>query len=90
MTVLFTNGEQMDVERAAVTVQKGRSPIDAWPDAFIFFDRCVRLLTSVECRRNSSIHKRLISVLKYHSLSSSLRDMSCVDCDNRGQEKHGP
>lgn len=31
----------MEVERAAVTVQKGRSPIDAWPDAFIFFDRYV-------------------------------------------------
>ena len=42
VTVLFTNGEQMEVERAAVTVQKGRSPIDAWPDAFIFFDRYVR------------------------------------------------
>ena len=42
VTVLFTNGEQMEDERAAVTVQKGRSPIDAWPDAFIFFDRYVR------------------------------------------------
>jgi hypothetical protein len=44
VTVLFTNGEQMEVQRSAVSVQKGRSPIDAWPDAFIFFDRYGLLL----------------------------------------------
>lgn len=40
VSVLFTNGEEREVPRVAVAVQKGRSPIDAWPDAFIFFDRC--------------------------------------------------
>ena len=34
----------MEVQRSAVSVQKGRSPIDAWPDAFIFFDRYDLLL----------------------------------------------
>jgi hypothetical protein len=40
--VVLTNGEQREVPRVAVAVQKGRSPIDAWPDAFIFFDRYYR------------------------------------------------
>jgi len=32
------------VDRDCVAVQKSRSPIDAWPEAFIFFDRVLGLL----------------------------------------------
>jgi hypothetical protein len=37
--VRFTCGEERDVARGDVRLQASRSPIDAWPDAFIFFDR---------------------------------------------------
>lgn len=46
VSVQFTNGELREVPRMTVAVQKGRSPIDAWPDAFIFFDRCSLAPTS--------------------------------------------
>ena len=39
VNVRFTNGEEREIPKSAVTVQKSRSPIDAWPDSFIFFDR---------------------------------------------------
>ena len=39
VSVRYTNGEEGEVSKSAVTVQKSRSPIDAWPDSFIFFDR---------------------------------------------------
>jgi hypothetical protein len=39
VTVKFTNGEIREVSKDTCTVQKTRSPIDAWPDSFIFFDR---------------------------------------------------
>jgi hypothetical protein len=41
VTVKFTNGEIREVAKDTCTVQKTRSPIDAWPDSFIFFDRYV-------------------------------------------------
>jgi hypothetical protein len=44
VTVRLTNGSERRVGKERVAVQKGRSPIDAWPDAFIFFDRVLGLL----------------------------------------------
>lgn len=39
VTVLLTDGSEVEVDRDNVAVQRSRSPIDAWPDSFIFFDR---------------------------------------------------
>jgi hypothetical protein len=37
--VRYTNGKEASVNRACVKVSKSKSPIDAWPDDFIFFER---------------------------------------------------
>lgn len=42
--VQYTNEELGTVKRSDVKVQASRSPIDAWPDAFIFFERVLGLL----------------------------------------------
>ena len=42
--VRFTSGEEREALRGDVRLQASRSPIDAWPDAFIFFDRVLGLL----------------------------------------------
>jgi len=42
--VKYTNGKVELVKREFVKLQKSRSPIDAWPDAFIFFERVLGLL----------------------------------------------
>ena len=39
VTVLLTDGSEVEVDRDNVALQRSRSPIDAWPDSFIFFDR---------------------------------------------------
>ena len=39
VTVRLTDGSEVEVDRDSVAVQRSRSPIDAWPDSFIFFDR---------------------------------------------------
>lgn len=38
-----------------VKVQKKRSPIDAWPDSFIFFDRVTGLLRGLAANMNVSV-----------------------------------
>ena len=43
-TVRLASGEEVVVNRARVKLQASRSPIDAWPDAFIFFDRVLGLI----------------------------------------------
>jgi hypothetical protein len=42
--VRCADGSEPEVDRDCVAVQKSRSPIDAWPEAFIFFDRVLGLL----------------------------------------------
>lgn len=42
--VKLSNGHIINVRRDHVSLQKSRSPIDAWPDSFIFFDRVLGLL----------------------------------------------
>ena len=44
LQIRCTNGKEIIVRRENVKLQKSRSPIDAWPDAFIFFDRVLGLL----------------------------------------------
>lgn len=44
LTVRCVNGKQITAKRSQVKLQKLRSPIDAWPDAFIFFERVLGLL----------------------------------------------
>mmetsp|Transcript_39791 Transcript_39791/g.106135 ORF Transcript_39791/g.106135 Transcript_39791/m.106135 type:complete len:751 (+) Transcript_39791:75-2327(+) len=50
--VKLTNGEEKEVPRDAVRLQAGRSPIDAWPDSFIFFDRVLGLLRGLTAALN--------------------------------------
>ena len=42
--VQLSDGSCITVQRDHVSLQKSRSPIDAWPDSFIFFDRVLGLL----------------------------------------------
>ena len=42
--VKLSNGNIITARREHISVQKSRSPIDAWPDSFIFFDRVLGLL----------------------------------------------
>ena len=53
--VRFTSGEEALVERGSVTVDRQRSPIDAWPDAFIFFDRVLGLLRGLTATLDVSV-----------------------------------
>ena len=42
--VKLSNGITITARRDHISLQKSRSPIDAWPDSFIFFDRVLGLL----------------------------------------------
>ena len=42
--VKFTGGDLGIIKRSDAKLQASRSPIDAWPDAFIFFERVLGLL----------------------------------------------
>ena len=53
--VKYTSGDVGQVPRAAVSLQKQRSPIDAWPDAFIFFDRVLGLLRGLTASLSVSV-----------------------------------
>jgi len=53
--VRYTSGEVGQVPRASVSLQKQRSPIDAWPDAFIFFDRVLGLLRGLTASLSVSV-----------------------------------
>ena len=46
VTVRLTDGSEVEVDRDSVAVQRSRSPIDAWPDSFIFFDRVLGTRTA--------------------------------------------
>jgi len=52
VTVRLTTGKEQRVPKESCAVQKGRSPIDAWPDAFIFFDRVLGLLRGLAATLN--------------------------------------
>jgi len=53
--VRYTSGEEAVVARGCVTIQKQRSPIDAWPDSFIFFDRVLGLLRGLTASLEVSV-----------------------------------
>ena len=53
--VRYTSGEEASVARGCVTIQKQRSPIDAWPDSFIFFDRVLGLLRGLTASLEVSV-----------------------------------
>jgi hypothetical protein len=49
VTVRLTSGEEKVVKKGDCKIQTARSAIDAWPDAFIFFDRVLQLLRGYVC-----------------------------------------
>ena len=50
VTVEMTDGHIKSVPRADVKAVSARSAIDAWPDAFIFFDRVLQLLRGLTAK----------------------------------------
>jgi len=50
VTVEMTDGHVKSVPRADVKAVSARSAIDAWPDAFIFFDRVLQLLRGLTAK----------------------------------------
>ena len=45
LDVVFSSDDSVEkVDRSSAKLQKSRSPIDGWPDAFIFFERVLGLL----------------------------------------------
>ncbi len=52
LTIRTTNGKEILTQRRYVKLQKSRSPIDAWPDAFIFFERVLGLLRGLTASLN--------------------------------------
>lgn len=50
VVVRMTDGQEKTVARADVKAVSARSAIDAWPDAFIFFDRVLQLLRGLTAK----------------------------------------
>jgi len=44
LMVKYTNGDESFVKKEQCKLQKTRSPINSWPDTFIFFERVLNLL----------------------------------------------
>jgi hypothetical protein len=68
----YADGEEAVVPRACVTVQRQRSPIDAWPDAFIFFDRVLGLLRGLTASLQVSVSYLEVCLLYYRFTTALL------------------
>jgi hypothetical protein len=73
----YADGEEAVVPRACVTVQRQRSPIDAWPDALIFFDRVLGLLRGLTASLQVSVSYLEVCRL-YYRFTTALLPLYCV------------
>ena len=67
---LTGSGEELCVPLESARLQKSRSPIDSWPDAFIFFERVLGLLRGL-CASLSVRNSYLDSMTPYARLALS-------------------
>ena len=71
LDVRLTDGTEVRFDRAACKLQKSRSPIDSWPDAFIFFERVLGLLRGLTASLDvNQSYLDIMTPYARHSLST--------------------
>ena len=83
--VRLTNGIEIDMPRESVKLSKSKSPIDSWPDAFIFFERVLGLLRGLTASLDvSQSYLDVMTPYARFSLASPSLTSHVVGLDDNG------